>query len=59
MGAKRTIDTESNEVGTVFLGVRLSTQQVARLDTVATLNGKSRSSFVRELIREATLNVSE
>jgi predicted DNA-binding protein len=59
MGAKRTIDTESNEVGTVFLGVRLSTQQVARLDTVAALNGKSRSSFVRELIREATLNVSE
>ena len=50
MGAKRTIDTESNEVGTVFLGVRLSTQQVARLDTVATLNGKSRTSFVRELI---------
>jgi metal-responsive CopG/Arc/MetJ family transcriptional regulator len=59
MGAKRTIDTESNEVGTVFLGVRLSTQQVARLDTVAALNGKSRSSFVRELIREATTNVSE
>lgn len=59
MGAKRTIDTEHNEAGTVFLGVRLSTQQVARLDTVAAVAGKSRSSFVRDLIREATADVTQ
>lgn len=59
MSAKRTVDPKGEVASTRFIGLRVTTEQFTKLETIAADRKVTKSQALRLLIQEAWENVQE